>query len=175
MHIYLCLSNLAANLTRRFLSKLTFSINPEESRKLSTMPSEKPTILLIPGAWHQANTFEAVATILRAKGYPVQTMTLLSVGGLTSATVADDAEDIRQKYLRKLVTEGKEVIVVMHSYSGIPGTESIKGFAQKDLAAQGKKGGVVGLVYITAFLVAAGASVASILGEYIDFAMTFDV
>lgn len=91
------------------------------------------------------------------------------------ATVADDAKHIRQRYLTQLVTEGKEVIVVMHSYSGIPGTESIKGFARKDLAAQGRKGGVVGLVYITAFLVAAGGSVASILGEYMDYAMTFDV
>lgn len=139
------------------------------------MASEKPTILLIPGAWHQANAVEDVAIILRAQRYPVHTMALLSVGGPTSTTVADDAEDIRQRYLTPLVTQGKEVIVVMHSYSGIPGTESIKGFARKDLAAQGKKGGVIGLLYITAFLVAAGQSVASILGDFINYAMTFDV
>lgn len=139
------------------------------------MSSEKPTILLIPGAWLPASAFEDVATILRAQGYPVHTMALLSVGGPTSTTVADDAEDIRQRYLNKFIMEGKEVIIVMHSYSGIPGTESVKGFARKDLAAQGKKGGVVGLIYITAFLIAAGQSVASILGENMEIAMTFDV
>lgn len=139
------------------------------------MSSEKPTILLIPGAWLPASAFEDVATILRAQGYPVHTMSLLSVGGPTSTTVADDEEDIRQRYLNQLITEGKEVIIVMHSYSGIPGTESVKGLARKDLAAQGKKGGVIGLIYMTSFLIAAGESVASILGEYMDIAMSFEV
>jgi hypothetical protein len=129
------------------------------------MSSEKPTIL-IPGAWLQANAFEAVATILRAQGYPVQTMTLLSAGGPTSTTVADDAEDIRRRILSQLV---------MHSYSRIPNAESVKGFARKDLAAQGKKGGVIRLIYIAAFLITAGQSVASILGEHINEVMTFDV
>lgn len=139
------------------------------------MSSEKPTILLIPGAWLQANAFEAVATILRAQGYPVQTMTLLSAGGPTSTAVADDAEDIRRRFLSQLVTQGKEVIIGMHSYSGIPVAESVKGFARKDLAAQGKKGGAIRLTYIKAFLITAGQSAASILGEHINEVMTFDV
>lgn len=57
----------------------------------------------------------------------------------------------------------------------IPGTESIEGFSRKDLVAQGKKGGVIGLVYITAFSIDDCASVVSILGEYIDYGMKFDV
>lgn len=95
------------------------------------MSSEKPTILLIPGAWLQANAFEAVATILRAQGYPVQTMTLLSAGGPTSTTVADDAEDIRRRILSQLV---------MHSYSGIPGAEKCKGLRTEGPGGAGKEG-----------------------------------
>lgn len=63
----------------------------------------------------------------------------------------------------------------MHSYGGIPGTESVAGFARKDLAARGKKGGVVSLIYQSAFIVPAGASVASFLPGGLDLFMTMDV
>lgn len=139
------------------------------------MSTEKPTILLIPGAWHKASSFEPVAAILRSQGYHVETTTLLSAGGPTSATVADDAEDIRQKNLNDLVAQGKEVVVVMHSYGGIPGTESVKGLARKDRAARNEKGGVIALVYIAAFLIPAGQSVESFMPGGLDPAMTIDV
>ncbi|KAJ5692540.1 alpha/beta-hydrolase [Penicillium macrosclerotiorum] len=138
------------------------------------MSAEKPTVLLIPGAWIPGSSFEPVADILRLHGYPAETMTLLSAGGPVSTTVADDAENIREKHLKNLVAQGKEVVVVMHSYSGIPGTESIKGLARKDLAAQGKKGGVIALVYATAFLVEKGTTVQTIIGDNMEHAMIED-
>jgi hypothetical protein len=139
------------------------------------MVTEKPTILLIPGAWHRGSTFEPVAKILREQGYEAEAITLPSVGGPSSTTAYDDARHVQETYLTSLVAEGKEVIIVMHSYAGIPGTECVKGFARKDLAAQGKHGGVVGLVYIAAFLVPAGASVATFLPDGLDSFMTLKV
>ncbi|KAI9039358.1 alpha/beta hydrolase [Aspergillus affinis] len=133
---------------------------------------EKPTILLIPGAYHQGSAFEPVATILRQQGYQAKTITLLSAGGPASTTVHDDAEYIQKSYLDELVSQGKEVILVLHSYAGVPGTESVKGHARKDLVAQGKKGGVVGLVYLAAFLIPAGASVETIVPGGLDPLMT---
>ncbi|KAL3443284.1 alpha/beta-hydrolase [Aspergillus insuetus] len=136
------------------------------------MATTKPAVLLIPGAWHRGSTFEPVAKILREQGYGAETVTLPSVGGPSSTTAYDDARHVQETYLTDLVAEGKEVIIVMHSYAGIPGTECVKSFARKHLAAQGKKGGVVGLVYIAAFLVPAGASVASFLPDGLDSFMT---
>ncbi|KAL3466967.1 alpha/beta-hydrolase [Aspergillus heterothallicus] len=138
------------------------------------MASTKPTVLLIPGAWHQGSTFEPVAKVLREMGYDAETITLPSVGGPSSTTAYDDANHIQDKYLSDLVAEGKEVIIVMHSYAGIPGTESVKGFAKRELAAQGKQGGVVAIVYIAAFLVPLGASVASFLPDGLDSFMTLE-
>jgi hypothetical protein len=135
----------------------------------------KPTILLIPGAWHTGSTFEPVANILRAQGYQAEPVTLPSAGGPTSATAYDDAEHIQKTYLNDLVAQGKEVILVMHSYGGIPGTECVKGFARSHLAAQGKKGGVVSLIYQSAFIVPAGASVESFLPGGLDRFMIMDV
>lgn len=139
------------------------------------MATEKPTILLIPGAWQQGSAFEPVANILRAQGYQAETITLPSAGGPASTTAYDDAEHIQKTYLNNLVAQGKEVILVMHSYGSIPGTESVKGLARKDLAARGKKGGVVSLIYQSALLVPAGASVESFLPGGLDAYMTTDV
>ncbi|KAF5860703.1 hypothetical protein ETB97_001210 [Aspergillus alliaceus] len=139
------------------------------------MATDKPTILLIPGAWHQGSTFEPVAKILRAQGYQVETVTLPSAGGPKSTTAYDDAEHIQKAYLNDLIAQGKEVILVMHSYGGIPGTESVKGFARKDIATKGRKGGVVSLIYQSAFLVPAGASIASFMPGGLDYFMTMDV
>ncbi|KAJ5591558.1 alpha/beta-hydrolase [Penicillium hispanicum] len=132
------------------------------------MTSDKPTILLIPGAWHQGETFAPVANILRAQGYQAETITLPSAGGPASTTAYDDAEHIQKKYLNDFVAQGKEIVIVMHSYAGVPGTESVKGFARKDQAAQGRRGGVVGLIYQSAFLVPVGASVQSFLPGGLD-------
>lgn len=139
------------------------------------MSAEKPTILLIPGAWHKGPAFEPVANILRAQGYEAETVTLPSAGGPPSTTAYDDAEHIQRTYLDPLVAQGKEVILIMHSYAGIPGTESVKGFARKDQAAQGKTGGVISLIYQSAFVVPVGASVQSFLPGGLDRFMVLEV
>ena len=139
------------------------------------MTTLKPTILLVPGAWHQGSTFEPVANILRAQGYEAETITLPSAGGPASTTAYDDAEYIRNTYLKPLVGQEKEVVLVMHSYAGVPGTECVRGFARKDIAAQGKKGGVISLVYQAAFLVPAGASIESFVPGGLDTFMTLEV
>ncbi|RFU24005.1 hypothetical protein B7463_g12330, partial [Scytalidium lignicola] len=70
-----------------------------------------------------------------------------------------------QKTTSELVAQGKEVVLVMHSYGGIPGTESAKGLLKKDRAAEQKAGGIVSLVYIASFLLPQGESLASFLGS----------
>lgn len=139
------------------------------------MADNNPTILLIPGAWHKGTTFDPVATILRDQGYQAETITLPSVGGPASTTAYDDAEYIQRQYFQRLISSEKNVILVMHSYAGVPGTESVKSFARKDLAGQGKKGGVVGLIYLSSFIVPAGASVATLLPGGLDSFMTMEV
>ena len=125
------------------------------------MSSSKPTILLIPGAWHQGESWEPVTSLLRGQGYPVEPVTLPSAGGPPTSTVQDDAEHIRKTHLDDLIAQGRDVVIVMHSYSGVPGTECVKGLAKKDLAAQGNPGGVIALVYVTCYLLEGGKSSAT--------------
>lgn len=124
---------------------------------------EKPTVVLVHGAWHSPDCWDLVTSQLKEHRYPFHTVELLSVGGELTTTVADDAANIR-KTTSQLVATGKDVILVLHSYGGIPGTESAKGLLKKDREAEQKSGGIVSLVYITAFLIPPGASLASFLG-----------
>lgn len=113
----------------------------------------KPTLVFIPGAWHTPEYFSDVIEPLKMSGYECHPLRLPSVGGDDTKTAADDATHIRSTTL-PLVEAGKQVVLIMHSYGGIPGTESVKGgLAKIDREAVGKQGGVIGLVYLTSFLI----------------------
>lgn len=126
--------------------------------------SANPIIALVPGSFSTTAAYEKVIEQLSKHGYPILRIELKSVGGLTPATSIDDAAHI-YSIIAPLVEEGKEIVVVMHSYGGIPGTDGTKGLAKVDQAAAGKKGGVIGLVYIAALMVKQGASLGSARGE----------
>ncbi|KAL3482714.1 Alpha/beta hydrolase fold-1 [Aspergillus germanicus] len=130
-----------------------------------------PTIVFIPGAWHTPEYYNNVRSILEKKGYPTVGVPLPSVDG--TATMGEDAAAIHT-VTAQLVAEGKRVILVMHSYGGIPGTESAKGLAWRKRTAlggenagegrdrlSGSEGGIVALVYLAAYLLSEGMSVMS--------------
>ena len=48
----------------------------------------------------------------------------------------------------------------MHSYGGVPGSSAARGLGKVQRVGEGKKGGVVGLIYVSGFVLPGGASVA---------------
>ena len=122
------------------------------------MPDSKPTLLLIPGAWHTASAYSLLIPPLTQHSYPVQALTLPSVGSNPPPTsIGPDIQHIRNALI-PLLDESKDVIVVMHSYGGIPGGSAVKGLSRKEREGEGKKGGVVALVYICAWIIDQGVS-----------------
>jgi len=65
----------------------------------------------------------------------------------------DMSEDVAaiRKCLTELVSNGKEVVLVVHSYTGLPGSEAPKGLEKKERETNGLKGGVVKCVVINGF------------------------
>ncbi|KAL2811561.1 alpha/beta-hydrolase [Aspergillus granulosus] len=117
-----------------------------------------PTIVFIPGAWHSPEYYGAVRSLLEAKGYPTVGVDLPSVGG--HATMKDDAAAIRA-VTEKLAAQGTKIVLVMHSYGGIPGSESASALGWKQRQAAGEPGGIVALVYIAAYMLEEGGSIMS--------------
>lgn len=117
----------------------------------------KPTFVLVPGAWHKPNIYSRVMDYLTAHGYPTIGQPLPSAGAMPpNMTFDEDLNAIRDALTRLVVTEEKEVILVVHSYTGMPGAEAPKGLGRKERQQKGLKGGVVRLVFIMAYAMPEG-------------------
>lgn len=127
------------------------------------MTSTKPTILLIPGAWLQPSTYDSFIAHLQHLSFPTACASYPSLDPSHPATAdaATDSETVLQQSLLPLIeNEGKDVVIVMHSYGGVPGSSAARGLSKVQRSRKGKQGGVVGLVFISGFVLPGGASVA---------------
>ncbi|TGO49008.1 hypothetical protein BOTNAR_0448g00020 [Botryotinia narcissicola] len=66
--------------------------------------------------------------------------------------------DFVRSYVPDLVSQGKHIIVLMNSYGGQVGTNALAEFAVSTRKSQGLSGGVVHLLYISAFMMSEGES-----------------
>ncbi|KAF4303132.1 Microsomal signal peptidase 12kDa subunit [Botryosphaeria dothidea] len=122
------------------------------------MPT-KPTVVLVPGAWHIEHTYHKLVPDLERRGYPTLAIRNPSVGQpARDGLVQEDATHLRS-VIDPLLAEGKEVLVVAHSYGGSVLSPSLADYAWK----KGEKGRVLGLVYIAAFLLPVGKSLGAIM------------
>ncbi|MCJ1311313.1 hypothetical protein MMC25_004984 [Agyrium rufum] len=127
------------------------------------MAQAKPTFLLVPGAWHPQGVLDQLVSELQSAGFENATGTLTTVG--STASLSDDVTYIREELLLPLIEgKGKDVIFVAHSYAGIPSGTAIKGLSKGERIAKGEKGGIVGLVYLCAFVPQQGVSLFDMVG-----------
>jgi pimeloyl-ACP methyl ester carboxylesterase len=129
----------------------------------STKPN--PTVLFVIGSWHSPAHYDVVRDIFSKAGYETSCPALPSLGQFPPIGLTEDAERIREELKTLVEKEEKEVIVVAHSYGGMVSTEALdKVFAIKKRQAQNKKGGIVGLMYVCAFIVEVGQSLVDPMG-----------
>lgn len=129
--------------------------------------NDKPVILIIPGSFSNASQYYALVDKIRNLGYETFVNQLPSTGRHAPeepASLQDDAVFF-SSIIEKLADQGKDIVVVMHSYGGVVGTEAVKGVAKAERQKSGKLGGVIKLVYVTAIVLPVGYSV---LGEQGD-------
>jgi len=108
-------------------------------------------VLLVHGAWHNSAAFTPFISDLREVGLEVNTLDLLSAqrDGQPLGDLYHDAA-----LVRSTVTQmGDNVLVLGHSYGGMPITEGLEGTTN-----------VSRLVYLTAFMLGAGTSLMDACG-----------
>lgn len=125
------------------------------------MASKKPTILLIPGSFHPPSLWKGIQDPLHKAGYRTSTLPLLSNDQLpeTKENITELEAEAIHGHVATLLDSGEDVLVVMHSYGGVPGTQGMKGLSKDERRKAGKPGGVVGLVYLCAFMLWEGARI----------------
>ncbi|KAE9362656.1 alpha/beta-hydrolase [Stipitochalara longipes BDJ] len=136
----------------------------------------KPTIVLVPGAWHSPESYSEVVAILSKHGYPAMNIPLSSVGANPPhEDFTGDVAGIRS-CLTKLVSEEKEIVLVVHSYTGLPGQQAAEGLSKNEQAKNGLKGGVVRYVVINGMIIPEGYQAVA-EGDYSKFPkwMDFDI
>ena len=122
------------------------------------MPSEtKPTVLIVPGGWHLPIHYEPLTKVLSSHGLPSVALPLPTLGASPpDKDLYDDIAYISSKLEELVEKEGREVILIVHSYGGIPGSSAARPFVRKERAQEGKKGGVIGVLYISSWAMPAG-------------------
>jgi pimeloyl-ACP methyl ester carboxylesterase len=101
----------------------------------------RPTLLLVHGAWHGSWCWDSLRAVLDGDGWTTRTVDLPSAG--QQAGVRDDARAV----LDELERIDGPVVVVAHSYGGIPVSEAV---AEAD--------SVPHLVYLAAYQLDVGES-----------------
>ncbi|OJJ44018.1 hypothetical protein ASPZODRAFT_72285 [Penicilliopsis zonata CBS 506.65] len=128
------------------------------------------TIVFVHGAWHTPAHYEAYLFALRAQGFPVYSPQLPSCSNDDDSTsgLADDVACVRELLSHLIDTQGRSVLMIMHSYGGVVGTEALLPSltaSQRSKDGSESHGGVTHLLYVAAYALQAGNSVSGTLEE----------
>ncbi len=128
-------------------------------------------MLLVQGSFQIPQVYEKLVKGLMNQGYRTIHPQLPSCSDadrleFPQISLVDDVLAIRSELIRQVEYEEKNVVVVMHSYGGLVGSEAVTeelSYAKRQF--QGLVGGVIHLFYYSAFLLDKGQSVLSTFGE----------
>lgn len=119
--------------------------------------ASKPTVLIVHGAWHEPQpAYEPLKLQIESLGYECYMPKLPTAGGdeVRGVTWEADVQAILEVAL-PLFDQGKEVVLVAHSYGGVPSCIATRGLGVQERAAKGKSGGFRQIIFIAAFAIPA--------------------
>lgn len=115
-----------------------------------------PTIIVVPGATQPPIFYQPFIEALQKEGFSAKVVSLPSTGADHMMETFDEDVTAVQRTVVGVLEEGLEVVVVMHSYGGIPGSAAMRDLGKAQRTKAGKAGGVVRLVYAASFLLREG-------------------
>lgn len=123
-----------------------------------------PIFVFSLGAWVVPAVFDATRSRLEALGFPSHCPAHPSIGAEPpTKTLADDVSSL-QGVLSAFADEGRDLVVVAHSYGGVVASSAVEGLSKAARAQAGKPGGVIKVVYLAAFALDKGQSLLGMLG-----------
>lgn len=134
------------------------------------MPSNKPLIFVVPGAWHLPSIYNTFCAQLQAQGYPTACYQLPSTDLTADPTTASAEEDtaLYRKQLLQHLSLGQDIIIVAHSYGAIPGFAAATGLSKKNRSVRGEAVGIIGLIGVAGVVAPEGKSSLNMFQSTID-------
>lgn len=120
-----------------------------------------PAIVIVHGAWHTPQHYQQVVSHLIDHGFkdvhcPRLPSAFDKLPLPPTANLKHDTLEIKQK-IQGLVNQDKNVIVLMHSYGGVVGGNALEDLLAPQRQTKGLKGGVIHIIYMSAFVQPAGS------------------
>ncbi|KAH7124689.1 Alpha/beta hydrolase fold-1 [Dactylonectria macrodidyma] len=93
-----------------------------------------------------------IGTSSERRGWETDAVTYPSVGAEPPTKgIPDDAAALRN-VLEALADQGKQIVLVVHSYGGLVGANAVRGLGYEQRQKEGKAGGIITFLYLTAFV-----------------------
>lgn len=123
----------------------------------------KPALFIVPGIYEGLQPFNPLKEFLASRGHDHVFITRLPSTGTFSSSdgscidMNDDTASIATD-LAEFVHEcgDREIVMLCHSAGGFLGSSAVKGLTRRERRDGGEKGGVVGMVFLTAGLLPEG-------------------
>ena len=110
-----------------------------------------PIVVIVPAACHTPAHYQLFACTLQKAHFNVAVIPLPSVGASPGLKTFDEDVAAIHRVVSSFVEDGDEVLMLLHSYGGLPGSAAMRGLGMKDRAKRGKEGGVRRLVYVSSY------------------------
>ncbi|EHK97151.1 hypothetical protein M7I_7105 [Glarea lozoyensis 74030] len=115
--------------------------------------NSSPVFVIVPGASQTPSHYAHIIHLLQARGHGTLTALLPSGGATRLVSAAEDAEFVRSRMILPILDiEKYDVILIMHSYGGLPGSAAARGLGSADRATSGRKTAVLGQIFIASIL-----------------------
>lgn len=115
------------------------------------MSSEKPVFLLAHGAWHPSRLYDPLKDAFAKLGYTLAVPALPTTGAYAKdITWEADVEAILQT-AEPLFAQGKKIVLIGHSYGGIPACIATRENGVAERQARGLEGGFIHIGFLSAF------------------------
>ncbi|RAL13868.1 alpha/beta hydrolase [Aspergillus homomorphus CBS 101889] len=123
-----------------------------------------PIFVFVPGAWHTPDTFDIIRDLLRKRGYESATVAHQSLAAANPSVGLHADIANAKRVLQKWADQGRQIVVVAHSYGGLVAAGAVEGLGHAQRASTGQPGGVIQVVWLAAFVVPRGKSLIDMLG-----------
>lgn len=113
----------------------------------------KPAFVFVGGVSHTPAFFENIISELAKSGHEAAAVRYPTLGyDAVNRGYQNEVKAIQDTVTDFVENQGKDVILVCHSYGGWPGSRAVKNWDKASREANGRKHGIVELVFIAAFL-----------------------
>ncbi|KAJ5934625.1 hypothetical protein N7466_004172 [Penicillium verhagenii] len=124
--------------------------------------ASKPTLIFCPGAWYPTTAFEPL--VAHFPDHSTYTVAFPSIQQATSVQDLQPDIDALRTLVEQEANAGKDVVVISHSWSGLPVNSALDGLSKTERQAAGETGGVAKLIFISAFIPEIGESLIGAFG-----------